>query len=52
MLWVLEGNPARTFYERLGAQVIGEQEGGGNVEFETQVKEIAYGWSDIEQLYA
>jgi ribosomal protein S18 acetylase RimI-like enzyme len=52
MLWVLEGNPARSFYERLGGQMIEEQEWGGNAEFGVQIKEVAYGWSAIESLYA
>jgi ribosomal protein S18 acetylase RimI-like enzyme len=52
MLWVLEDNPARSFYERLGGRLIGAQDWGGNVEFGIQVREMAYGWSDIQQLYA
>ena len=52
VLWVLEGNSARSFYERLGARVIEQQEWGGNAEFGVQVKEVAYAWSDIESLYA
>jgi GNAT superfamily N-acetyltransferase len=50
MLWVLEKNPARVFYERLGGQVIGEKDWGDNAAFGVVVKEVAYGWSDIDQL--
>ena len=41
---VLEGNPAQSFYERLGGQRVGEtdREIGG----ETFV-EVAYGWQDF-----
>lgn len=51
MLWVLERNSARSFYERLGGQRIGEQTvqlGEGDV----AAKEIAYGWPDIQSLCA
>ena len=48
MLWVLEGNPSRAFYERLGGRAEGKQpvilgEGVAAVE-------VAYGWPDIEML--
>jgi len=51
MLWVLEHNPARSFYELLGGQQIGEQTvqlGEGDV----AAKEIAYGWPDLQSLCA
>ena len=48
MLWVLDRNPSRLFYERLGGQLIGEQtiELGQDV---TSV-EVAYGWPNIKSL--
>jgi ribosomal protein S18 acetylase RimI-like enzyme len=48
MLWVLEKNPARSFYEKLGGQLIGRQE----VEMEEGVSavEVAYGWRNIGDL--
>jgi ribosomal protein S18 acetylase RimI-like enzyme len=51
MLWVLTGNPARGFYERLGGKLITEQRvelGKEDIGFETF--EVAYGWPDIEVL--
>jgi len=50
MLWTLEKNPARALYERLGGQRVGEKDWGGNAEFGMDVKELAYGWPDIEPL--
>jgi ribosomal protein S18 acetylase RimI-like enzyme len=49
MLWVLEKNPARSFYEKLGGQLIGEQE----IELEEgeKAREVAYGWKDIRGLF-
>lgn len=48
MLWVLEGNPSRAFYERLGGCPAGRQ----NVTLDEGVTavEVAYGWPDIEAL--
>ncbi len=48
MLWVLEKNPSRQFYMRLGAQIIGQQ----TVELGEGVStiEVAYGWPDIDRL--
>jgi len=43
-VWVLEGNPAQRFYERLGGKKVGikvEDIGGHSV------TEIAYGWDDL-----
>ncbi|MEW5871546.1 MAG: GNAT family N-acetyltransferase [Chloroflexota bacterium] len=51
MLWVLEQNPARAFYQRLGGELIGEKQthlGEGDV----SVQEVAYGWPEIETLFA
>ncbi|AZI43910.1 GNAT family N-acetyltransferase [Deinococcus psychrotolerans] len=47
MLWVLDINPARTFYEHLGGVVIGEKTEavtGG------ELHEVAYGWADLRAL--
>ena len=45
--WVVEQNPCRRFYEKMGAEVIGRKEDdmGGFV-----VSKIAYVWNDIETL--
>jgi len=45
MLWVLEENRSRGFYERLGAQLLDEKKmsGGGKAE-------VAYGWPVLESL--
>lgn len=50
MVWTLEKNPARTLYERLGGQLLGEKDWGGNDAFGVEVKEVAYGWVNIEHL--
>jgi hypothetical protein len=46
MLWILEENHSRGFYERLGGQLLNERKmsGGGK-------SGVAYGWSVIESLY-
>jgi len=49
MLWVLRGNPARAFYEKLGGQLIGEQAITLDERGTTAV-EVAYGWRDIQCL--
>jgi GNAT superfamily N-acetyltransferase len=49
MVWVLEKNPARSFYEHLGGQLIGKQTivlGPGDA----GATEVAYGWSSIDPL--
>jgi ribosomal protein S18 acetylase RimI-like enzyme len=49
MLWVLEHNPARQFYKRLGGRVVGQQ----TIDLDdngTRAVEIAYGWEDISML--
>ena len=49
LLWVLEDNPSRGFYEALGGVHIKQETiaiGG------TELVEIAYGWSDISPLTA
>ncbi len=50
-LWVLrENDPARRFYEALGAAIVGEREErrSGDV----VMQEIAYGWPDLSSLSA
>ena len=56
-LFVLTGNPAATFYERLGGQRIGEKrwmipadEAGAFGDFGFEVVEAAYGWPEIAAL--
>jgi GNAT superfamily N-acetyltransferase len=48
-LWVLGANPARRFYEALGARVLASKpiDIGG-----TQLEEVAYGWDDLGALAA
>lgn len=50
-LWVLwENDPARRFYEALGAAIVGERdERRGD---ELVMREIAYGWPDLSSLSA
>ena len=51
MLWTLEANrPARALYAQLGGDLIGEKEWGGNEHFDVHVREVAYGWTNIEEL--
>ncbi len=50
MLWVLEKNAARAFYERLGGQPCGEQWIRLGEEDGPAFMEIAYGWPDIDDL--
>jgi GNAT superfamily N-acetyltransferase len=47
MIWVLEQNPARKFYEALGGQVVDSK---GLIILDAQLKEIGYGWKDIRPL--
>ncbi len=56
-LFVLAGNPACTFYERLGGQRVGEKrwtvpasQAGTLDEFDFEVVEAAYGWPEITAL--
>lgn len=46
MLWVLEENRARGFYERLGGQLLDVTKASG-----AGPLEVAYGWPDIALLY-
>jgi len=49
IVWVLEANPARAFYERLGGQLVDRAE----VKIgEDTLIEVAYGWDDIRPLIA
>jgi GNAT superfamily N-acetyltransferase len=50
MLWTLEKNNVRAWYEKIGGGYIGEKDWGGNEYFDVQLKEVAYGWLDIEEL--
>jgi GNAT superfamily N-acetyltransferase len=45
IVWVLEENPARAFYEKLGGVVVDEKMMKRRGK---QLKELAYGWPDIE----
>jgi GNAT superfamily N-acetyltransferase len=45
MLWVLEENRARGFYERLGGHLLGESKVSW-----CEKLEVAYGWPEIEML--
>ena len=47
MLWTLQGNPARRWYERLGGEMLGEKR--YQVE-DWEVIEVAYGWETISGL--
>jgi ribosomal protein S18 acetylase RimI-like enzyme len=49
-LWVLDGNPARSFYEKLGGQYITAKPWENNDTFGVKVSEVAYGWLDILEL--
>ena len=48
MLWVLEGNPSRAFYEQLEGRLAGKQ----TITLDEGVTavEVAYGWADIGRL--
>ncbi len=47
MLWVLEANPTRAFYEHLGGLMIAEKTEAVPV---GELREVAYGWADLETL--
>jgi GNAT superfamily N-acetyltransferase len=47
LVWALSANPTRSFYEKLGGEVVDQKEieiAGGNF------TEVAYGWRDIRPL--
>lgn len=46
-LWVLERNPARLFYEKLGGKEVGRRPWVNNEYFGTRVVEVEYGWPDV-----
>lgn len=48
MVWVLEQNPARTFYERLGGQLAGQQV--AELDEDVTAVEVAYVWPSITLL--
>jgi ribosomal protein S18 acetylase RimI-like enzyme len=47
LIWVLEKNPSRAFYDKLGGEIIADQdiEIGGE-----SLPEIGYGWKNLHQL--
>lgn len=47
MLWTLQGNPARAWYERLGGQLLGEKRYDVDG---WEITEVAYGWPDLAAL--
>lgn len=47
LVWVLETNPARAFYERLGGRLVGAHE----IEIDGRTyPDVAYGWDDLASL--
>lgn len=46
LIWVLAPNPSRFFYERMGGQRVGDRD---EVLWGATVKEIAYGWPDLQK---
>jgi GNAT superfamily N-acetyltransferase len=47
LVWVLDANPSRAFYEALGGQYVTEQ---GITIGTARLTEFAYGWRDIREL--
>ena len=47
VIWVLEGNPARFFYETLGGELVAERR---NRQWGVEVGERAYGWQDLNHI--
>jgi GNAT superfamily N-acetyltransferase len=47
LIWVLDQNPARKFYEALGGHVVASK---GLTILDAKLKEIGYGWEDIRPL--
>jgi ribosomal protein S18 acetylase RimI-like enzyme len=45
MLWVLEENAARKFYERIGGRLLSARK------ISQGMREVAYGWAAIVSLY-
>ena len=50
-LWVLENNPARAFYEKLGGTLVGEKPWRNNSYSGTEIAQVCYGWYDIRPLF-
>ena len=50
MQWVLGENPSRSFYERLGGRLIGEQE--KRLGEDVSAVEVAFGWPAVESFVA
>ena len=48
ILWTIVGNSARAMYEKLGGALGGEKI--VPIDDDTTIIEVAYGWSDIQQL--
>jgi L-amino acid N-acyltransferase YncA len=46
LVWVLAGNPAERFYAAMGGIPVAEQ----TIEIGAPLREIGYGWDDIQQL--
>jgi hypothetical protein len=49
VIWVLAGNPARFFYERMGGRRVAERE---EALWNVVLPEAAYGWDDLKALRA
>jgi len=49
-LWTLDRNPIRTWYEKLGGQLISQKAWENNAYFGVNVCEVAYGWPDLQGL--
>jgi ribosomal protein S18 acetylase RimI-like enzyme len=47
MLWTLQGNPIRSWYEKIGGVLIGEKQYDVD---NWKIIEVAYGWNKLEQL--
>ena len=47
MLWTLQGNPIREWYERLGGALLGEKRDWWD---DWEMVEVAYGWRDLPAL--
>lgn len=47
LLWVLEANPSRGFYERFGGEVVGEKQIGVG---DQRLPAVAYGWQSLQEL--
>ena len=49
-VWVLDANPARVFYEKIGGRYITSKPWVNNREFGENISEVAYGWLDTLEL--